>query len=41
MQQNVHTPGSTLFPQDLMKQATGETTNPAHHLAHLRERFLP
>ena len=41
MQTHVHAHGSTLFPQELMKQATGEETNPAHHLAHLRERFLP
>ena len=40
MQDNIHAAGSTLFPQDLMRQATGEPTNPQYHLAHLRQRFL-
>lgn len=40
MQARVHAHGSTLLPQELMKQATGAETTPAHHLAHLRERFL-
>lgn len=40
MQKQVHAAGSTLFPQELMEQATGEATNPSHHLSHLRTRFL-
>ena len=39
MQNHVHAPGSTLLPQDLMKQATGERTTPEPYLAHLRGRF--
>ncbi len=40
MRTNIHTHGSTYLPQDLMKKATGEGTNPAYHLAHLKRRFL-
>ncbi|NNC89218.1 MAG: carboxypeptidase M32 [Akkermansiaceae bacterium] len=40
MRDRVHTPGSTLLPQDLMKAATGAGTHPEPYLAHLRERFL-
>ena len=40
MRTNIHAHGSTYLPQDLMKKASGETTNPAHHLAHLKRRFL-
>ncbi|BDS08668.1 carboxypeptidase M32 [Oceaniferula spumae] len=40
MRENVHQKGSTLFPQDLMKAATGEGTNPRFHLDHLKRRFL-
>jgi len=40
MQTNIHQHGSTHMPQDLMKIATGETTNPTYHLAHLKHRFL-
>lgn len=40
MRTNIHSKGSTLFPQDLMLQATGERTNANHHLEHLRKRFL-
>lgn len=40
MQKEIHQYGSTLFPQDLMKKATGSQTDPASYLAHLRERFL-
>lgn len=39
MQEQVHGPGSTLFPQDLMEAASGERTNPDHYIAHLRNRF--
>ncbi len=40
MRANIHAHGSTHLPQDLMKLATGETTNPEYHLAHLKRRFL-
>ena len=39
MQKKIHAKGSTLFPQDLMKSATGSPTKPDAYLAHLRERF--
>ncbi len=39
MQKNVHQHGSTLFPQDLMQQATGSKTDPQPYLKHLRSRF--
>ncbi|MDA7881159.1 carboxypeptidase M32 [Akkermansiaceae bacterium] len=39
MQEKIHTKGSTLFPQDLMKSATGSPTKPDAYLAHLRARF--
>ncbi|MEO1856005.1 MAG: carboxypeptidase M32 [Rubritalea sp.] len=40
MRKEIHSHGSTLLPQDLMVQATGESTNPSHHLKHLSNRFL-
>lgn len=40
MRENIHAHGSTYHPQDLMKKATGEGTNPDYHLAHLKRRFL-
>ncbi len=40
MRENIHAHGSTYHPQDLMKKATGETTNAEYHLAHLKRRFL-
>jgi len=40
MKTNIHSKGSTLLPQDLMQQATGETTNPEYHLNHLNRRFI-
>jgi carboxypeptidase Taq len=40
MREKIHAKGSTLFPQDLMKAATGEGTNPQFHLDHLKRRFL-
>ncbi|MDB4367526.1 carboxypeptidase M32, partial [Akkermansiaceae bacterium] len=39
MQKNIHQHGSTLFPQDLMEQATGSKTDPKPYLKHLRRRF--
>lgn len=40
MREKIHQKGSTLFPQELMKSATGEGTNPRFHLDHLKRRFL-
>jgi len=40
MQKNIHQHGSTLFPQDLMQQATSSKTDPQPYLSHLRNRFL-
>ena len=40
MQTNIHQKGCQLLPQDLMKAATGEGTNPQYHLDHLKRRFL-
>ena len=40
LQENIHSKGSTLFPQDLMKSVTGEGTNAQFHLSHLKQRFL-
>jgi carboxypeptidase Taq len=40
MRTHIHAAGSTLFPQDLMRQATGSPTTPEPYLAHLRRRFL-
>lgn len=39
MQTNIHTHGSTFFPQDLMEKATGSKTDPQPYLTHLRNRF--
>jgi carboxypeptidase Taq len=39
MQDTVHSRGSTLLPQDLMKSATGKRTNADAYLTHLRKRF--
>ncbi|SHK26918.1 carboxypeptidase Taq [Rubritalea squalenifaciens DSM 18772] len=40
MRREIHSKGSTLLPQELMKSASGETTNPEYHLAHLKKRFI-
>ena len=40
MQKNIHAHGSNHLPQDLMKKATGQKTNPQPYLEHLRQRFL-
>ncbi len=36
----VHSRGGLLLPQDLMKHATGRTTDAKWHLKHLRDRFV-
>ena len=35
----IHQHGSTLKPQQLMQQATGETTQPHYHLSYLQEKY--
>ncbi len=37
---NIHRHGSRLMPMDLVRQATGETLNPAHFIKHLSDRYL-
>jgi carboxypeptidase Taq len=40
MRQRVHQHGSCLLPGELMKLATGQSTEANYHLEHLRRRFL-
>ena len=40
MQSHIHEHGSIYLPQDLMRNATGSSTNPHYHLEHLKRRFL-
>jgi len=40
LRQNVHELGMQKLPPDLMQAATGESTQHAYHLAHLRDRYL-
>ncbi|MDG0994638.1 MAG: carboxypeptidase M32 [Akkermansiaceae bacterium] len=40
MRKKIHSKGSVLLPQELMLDATGEKTNPQHHIDHLNERFV-
>lgn len=40
LHENVHAPGSTLTPGQLMEHATGKNTHSAPYLKHLRTRFL-
>lgn len=40
MRDKVHQPGSRWLPGELIKRATGEATNSAVHLKHLRDRYL-
>jgi carboxypeptidase Taq len=40
LRENVHAPGSTLSPAQLMEHATGKTTSTAPYLKHLKARFL-
>lgn len=40
LQENIHKSASSLLPQELMKKATGEITNPQYHLNHLKQRFV-
>ncbi|WP_411845097.1 carboxypeptidase M32 [Roseibacillus persicicus] len=39
LQQEIHSKGATLLPQELMKSATGRPTEGADYLTHLRSRF--
>ncbi len=40
MRKNVHENGSVYLPDDLIQKATGTSADPAHLVAHLRERYL-
>jgi len=40
MREKIHRHGSAYFPQDLIKNATGETTQTTAYLTHLKKRFL-
>ena len=40
LRQEIHSKGATLFPQELMRSATGQETQSEPYLTHLRERFL-
>ncbi len=37
---NIHSKGSLLLPNDLIKEATGENLSESHHLEHLKRRYL-
>ena len=39
LREKIHAHGSCLKPPQLMRQATGETTQAKYHLEHLREKF--
>ena len=40
LRQEVHSQGSIMHPNDLMRKATGRPTEPAPYLAHLHRRFV-
>jgi carboxypeptidase Taq len=40
LREKVHRPGSRYRPQELMQQATGESTQSRHHLDYLRQKFV-
>ncbi|HEY5752036.1 MAG TPA: carboxypeptidase M32 [Chthoniobacterales bacterium] len=40
LREKVHRHGQKYDPQDLMRLATGEPTNPDHHIKYLREKYL-
>ncbi|MDB4721578.1 carboxypeptidase M32 [Verrucomicrobiales bacterium] len=37
---NIHSKGSTLLPDDLIENATGESLSESYHLEHLQSRYL-
>jgi len=37
---NIHSKGSLLLPDDLIKEATGENLSESYHLEHLKRRYL-
>jgi carboxypeptidase Taq len=41
LRERVHAPGQRFTPQELMRRATGETTQPTAYIAALRQKFLP
>ena len=40
LETNIWSKGRTLTSQELLKEATGEGTNPAHFLSYIRKRYL-
>lgn len=40
MRERIHSPGSRWLPGELVERATGEVTQSAAHLKHLRDRYL-
>jgi carboxypeptidase Taq len=40
LREKIHEPGQRHDPQELMRRATGETTQAKHHLEYLRKKFL-
>ncbi len=40
LRENIHRHGQTLLAPELMRRATGETTNPKYHLDYLRAKYL-
>ena len=40
LQENIWSKGSTMDSQDIIRLATGETTNPDYFLRHIQERYL-
>jgi carboxypeptidase Taq len=40
LSENIWSKGSLLTTDELVRQATGETLNPAHFQSHLRNRYL-
>jgi len=40
LREKIHQPGQRHEPQELMRRATGETTQGTHHLEYLRRKFL-
>ena len=37
---HIHSKGSLLLPDDLIKEATGENLSESYHLEHLKRRYL-
>ena len=39
LKENIHRPGATLLPDDLLKQATQESFNPIYYVNYLKDKF--